>query len=89
MNALSASDFDTYWQTYYRDRPFFAERARFMRYAHGPAAKIVVTSRHEPTATRFAAIEARPHGSLKGKPPHLLVATRGENAVKSSVAGSP
>src|SRR5262249_14157406 len=64
-------DFDTYWQTYYRDRPFYAERIRYMRYAPGPGARIAVRSRHEPTATRFAAVQVKPYGALKRKAAHI------------------
>jgi uncharacterized protein YraI len=34
-------DVDIYWNTYYRDRPFFRERARFERFAAGPGRKDV------------------------------------------------
>ena len=35
-------DIGFYWNNYYHDRPFYADRARFEQYAHGPGARMAL-----------------------------------------------
>jgi len=79
-------DIDAYWNDYYRDRPFFADRVRFERYAHGPGARIALAQVPGPRGPHGRPIAAE---ALRGPSANLVAAQKGPHGVDRRFVAGP